>query len=153
MLRNKLYTVLCLSILLLASCLGRPDTETADEDSIQAEIDSLSRSGKHGYHVARYILGRLRMTRVYELPFDISVDKMDEQLLGKAIEVRVIDSASYQLLYPQDEIKASANGKFDDTLSADMFRLLVSRGEILKDRRSLADDLKYISYRIKVYRY
>ncbi|UKN01558.1 polysaccharide biosynthesis tyrosine autokinase [Paracrocinitomix mangrovi] len=71
-----------------------------------------------------YVVGRLKKQEVFgTLPFIVEVDVINPLIYEQAVEVEVIDKNSYLLNYNVRENEFSIEGKFDQPLITDDFRL------------------------------
>lgn len=118
-------------------------------------MDSLSSAGKHGYHVAYFLVGRFKTAPLKESTFEVSVSRMDDRLLERPIRFRVLDALTYQMSYSLDDGEAVMIGDFDQELDTDLFRILIARPHYADSAslQRLITNASYFEHELKVYRY
>lgn len=160
--RGKLMVRSAIGMNLLFCIMGANSCVTAEVREQQASarrisghLDSLSSIGEHGYHVAYFLVGRFKNSPMERSTFPISVTRMDDRLLERAIRFRVVDALTYQLTYSLDHSETVLIGYFDQELDTDLFQILIARPPS-SDSASLERSMKnasYIDHELRVYRY
>lgn len=138
------------------SCVSAETKEQqASAKRISHLLDSLSSTGKHGYHVAYFVVGRFKTTLMKESMFEVSVLSMDDRLLEQPIRFRVHDGLKYQLSYSLDQSETMLVGDFDKELDTDLFRILIARPHYADSAsfQKLMTNASYLDYELKVYWY
>jgi|GEM_PF-2314636 len=121
-----------------------------DRQNTDHRIDSLRANGGHGYYVATYLVGRYKTSRLNTTPFGAIVYQMDEQLIGSAIVVRVLDTVRYQVNYDLDGRAIALIGEFDKELANPSFDMRIPRGEL---SANAIRNMTNMDYELRVYKY
>jgi hypothetical protein len=116
--------MLGLALACLASCREARE-QRADEEDIGRRMDSLASTGAHGYYVALYIVGRALTSRVKGMPFEISVNRMDDRLNGLPIGMHMVDTTHYEISYDGKTGVTKAIGEVNTVLNTDDIELTV----------------------------
>lgn len=153
---SAILVMLLCTIMAITSCVGSESKEQqASAKRISHLLDSLSSAGKHGYHVAYFLVGRFKNSPVERSTFDVSVSRMDDRLLERPIRFRVLDAMTYELSYSLKQSEIVMVGEFDQDLDTELFRMLIAR-PYFADSASLhrmMTNASYVDHELKVYRY
>lgn len=144
------------SIIVMTSCFrSETDAQQASDERIRHLTDSLADAGKHGFHVAYFLIGRFKTSQVKDIMFEVSVSKMDDRLLERPIRFRVLDALTYELSYSLNDKKVLVIGEFDRDLETVLFQMLVARPNFRDSTvlHRMMTDVSNFEHEIKVYRY
>ncbi|CAN5384931.1 hypothetical protein BH10BAC1_BH10BAC1_20010 [soil metagenome] len=152
------FLILFSSICLFENCSHSSDNSISSEEKllIQQIHDSLTLSGKHGYFVIPFIVGRIKtMPIVGSFPFKINVVEINPEFLKKSIKFKIIDSLNYEVAYPiSEKEETKLRAMYDKPAENKEMKIIVSpTNSQFQLAHSKYEQLKMIDYTFKVYSY
>ncbi len=147
-----LFSVFSINCLFSGCNLFSQNDMNEQESLITKQLyDSFTATGKHGYFTVMFIVGRLKTSPISEgLPVAMTVLKIDPELIGQEMKLKMEDSTHYQIMYPKNEKEDEViNGVFESDSGNERFQVRLTKSF----SNEVFESVKMIDYTFKIHAY
>jgi len=153
--RLIIFSSCCVLAVLLVCCNDPQLSERKQKEQLQNKRirDSLVATGKHGYYADYFIIGRIQSVQVFKAtPFEVKAMKINSELLGKGININILDSAKYSIAYFTNKHEIVLSGVFGKLLECADIQIVISKTDDLINSKN-PESYKKIQYAFEVHEY